>query len=257
MENLSALQYVAIALLFAWSGFVRSGLGFGGAVLVLPFLLLIVNDLLVFLPLIAVHQILFGIWVPLRGRIQGTAGQHIGGADWAYLRRALPWILPLSLLGVLGLLTLPPRVMSAIVYLIVIAYALGYVFNRPVRSSTPASDSALLMLGGYFSGSSMIGGPLMVAVFASHVERERLRDTMIATWLILVSIKLVSFVAAGVDLQLMHHLWLLPCVLGGQFAGEKLHDWLLAADASRFYRALGLVLLLTCLVGLSSSLRLA
>ena len=255
MDDLSALQYVAIALLFAWSGFVRSGLGFGGAVLVLPFLLLIVNDPLVFLPLIAVHQILFGVWVLLRARLAQDADKPARGADWAYLRRALPWILPLSLLGVFGLITLPSRVMSAIVYLIVIAYSLGYVLNLPVRSRGSVSDAALLMLGGYFSGSSMIGGPLMVAVFASHVARERLRDTMIAAWFILVSIKLLSLVIVGVDLQLMHHLWLLPCVLAGQLFGERLHGWLLAADASRFYRALGLVLLLTCVVGLGVSLR--
>ena len=36
MEGLHPLHYAAIALLFAWSGFVRAGLGFGGAVLVLP-----------------------------------------------------------------------------------------------------------------------------------------------------------------------------------------------------------------------------
>jgi len=33
MEGLENWQLLAIALLFVWSGFVRSGLGFGGAVL--------------------------------------------------------------------------------------------------------------------------------------------------------------------------------------------------------------------------------
>ena len=33
MEGLDAWQYLLIALLFVWGGFVRSGLGFGGAVL--------------------------------------------------------------------------------------------------------------------------------------------------------------------------------------------------------------------------------
>ncbi|HBO13697.1 MAG TPA: permease, partial [Halieaceae bacterium] len=36
MADLAAWQYAAIAVLFVWSGFVRSGLGFGGAVLTLP-----------------------------------------------------------------------------------------------------------------------------------------------------------------------------------------------------------------------------
>ena len=40
MSELSVLQYCLIALIFIWSGFVRSGLGFGGAVLSLLFLLM-------------------------------------------------------------------------------------------------------------------------------------------------------------------------------------------------------------------------
>lgn len=53
-------------LIFIWSGFVRSGLGFGGAVLSLPFLLLVLDDPLVFLPIIAVHLLVFSsltIWM--------------------------------------------------------------------------------------------------------------------------------------------------------------------------------------------------
>jgi hypothetical protein len=52
MSQLEIYQYVLIALIFVWSGFVRSGLGFGGAVMSLPFLLLIDNQPLVFLPII-------------------------------------------------------------------------------------------------------------------------------------------------------------------------------------------------------------
>ena len=59
MEGLETWQYLAIGLLFVWGGFVRSGLGFGGAVLTLPFLLMVHNAPLVFLPVIAVHLLLF------------------------------------------------------------------------------------------------------------------------------------------------------------------------------------------------------
>ena len=44
MADLLWYQYVLIGLIFAWSGFVRTSLGFGGAVLALPFLLLVVNE---------------------------------------------------------------------------------------------------------------------------------------------------------------------------------------------------------------------
>ncbi|HRQ57795.1 MAG TPA: hypothetical protein PLN31_10285 [Azoarcus taiwanensis] len=48
MADLLWYQCVLIGLIFVWSGFVRTGLGFGGAVLALPFLLLVHNDPLVF-----------------------------------------------------------------------------------------------------------------------------------------------------------------------------------------------------------------
>ncbi|MGO1601173.1 MAG: sulfite exporter TauE/SafE family protein, partial [Halomonas sp.] len=50
MTDLLWYQYAIIGLIFAWSGFVRTSLGFGGAVLALPFLLLVTNEPLVFLP---------------------------------------------------------------------------------------------------------------------------------------------------------------------------------------------------------------
>ena len=37
----------------------RSGLGFGGALFTLPFLLLIYNDPLIFLPIISLHLLFF------------------------------------------------------------------------------------------------------------------------------------------------------------------------------------------------------
>ncbi|AUN95603.1 TSUP family transporter [Pseudazoarcus pumilus] len=257
MENLHPLQYVAIGALFVWSGFVRAGLGFGGAVLVLPLLLLIVDDALVFLPVIAVHMLIFGLWAALRGALRpaGTTAARTSGVDWTYLARATPWMLPPAIVGIFGLLTLPPRVTSAIIFAIVVAYALGYVFARPIRSRGPKSDAALLALGGYVMGNSLIGGPLIVAVFAAHVARERLRDTLLVAWVGMVVIKLVSFVAAGVDLQLVHHVWLLPCALLGHVAGQRLHDRLLMSDATRFFRALGVLLLALGIFGLIDTLR--
>ena len=66
MADLAFYQYSFVGLIFVWSGFVRSGLGFGGAVLSLPFLLLVLDDPLIFLPLIAVHLLVFSsltIWI--------------------------------------------------------------------------------------------------------------------------------------------------------------------------------------------------
>ncbi len=66
----------------------------------------------------------------------------------------------------------------------------------------------------------------------------------------LVSIKMAAFVWAGVDLQLIHHLWLLPCVTVGHLIGLRFHNRMLHNDSGQFFRVLGVTLLVTSAVGL-------
>lgn len=254
MADLDWYQYVFIGLIFAWSGFVRTSLGFGGAVLSLPFLLLVSNEPLVFLPIIAVQLLLFSSWIAWQGhREVKTAGKPgESNIDWAYLIKALKIMIVPKLIGVVGLLTLPARTMTTIIFIIVLIYALSYVLNRPFRSQNKYVDYVLLGLGGYVSGTSLIGAPLIVAVFASHVARHQLRDTLFVLWFILVVIKMVSFIIAGVDLQLEHHLWLLPCAFVGHLLGERVHRYMMAGNTALFFRVLGGVLILVSVVGLIS-----
>lgn len=255
MSDLQLYQYILIALLFIWSGFVRSGLGFGGAVLTLPFLLLVVDNPLIFLPIIGVHLMFFSCLITWQNRqrvkraVPDTGG-GISTIDWTYLRFALLVMIVPKLIGIFGLLTLPASLMSSIIYCIVIAYALSYIFNRPFTSNSRGLDILFLILGGYVSGTSLIGAPLIAAVFASHVSREKLRDTLFVLWFILVLIKMVSFIIAGVDLQLIHHLWLLPCAFIGHLLGERLHKKLVGAENKVFFRALGSVLIVVSTLGL-------
>src|SRR5690554_437315 len=274
MSDLSLIQYVLITLIFIWSGFVRSGLGFGGAVLSLPFLLLVKDDPLVFLPIIAVHLLVFSsltIWMNNRGNRKSKetdgSGQKLTGfgpdafakvqegtVDWPYLWRMLGIMLVPKLIGVFGLFTLPPNVLSAIIFVIVAIYSVSYILNRPFRSNSKAVDVALLMTGGYISGTSLIGAPLIIAVAAQHVAREKLRDTLFGLWFILVLIKLAAFIWVGLDLQLIHHLWLLPCAAIGHMVGLRFHDRILKAETPVFFRMLGIVLLAVSSVGVVSVL---
>ncbi|WP_417222960.1 TSUP family transporter [Amphritea sp.] len=259
MADLQLYQYILIGLLFIWSGFIRSGLGFGGAVLTLPFLLLIIDDPLVFLPIIGVHLMVFSLLITWqsRQRVQQAAIKDQAAEstiDWRYLRYALLIMIVPKMIGIFGLLTLSGSLMSAIIYVIVIAYAISYVLNRPFKSNHRGLDIFFLVLGGYVSGTSLIGAPLIAAVFAAHVSREKLRDTLFVLWFILVVIKLSSFVVAGVDLQLMHHLWLLPCAYIGHLFGQQVHSKLMSADTQVFYRVLGTVLILVSSLGLMKTL---
>ncbi|MFT5707171.1 MAG: putative membrane protein YfcA [Oceanospirillaceae bacterium] len=254
MEQLAPIQLALVGLVFIWSGFVRSGLGFGGAVLALPFLLLIHNDPLLFLPLIAVHLLIFSAWMSITNYRNVNKGlekkNNISTIDWQYLKYAMLIMIIPKLIGVFGLLTMPPKLMTSIIFVVVLVYAIGYVINRPFKSNNKVLDSVFLMLGGYISGASLIGAPLIVAVFASHVTKHKLRDTLFVLWFMLVLIKVTAFALAGVDFQWVHHLWLLPLVTIGHVLGQKLHDKLVNASTPVFYRFMGSVLILISVLGL-------
>ena len=257
MTDLTPIQYGVIALTFVWSGFVRSGLGFGGAVLSLPFLLLIHNEPLVFLPIISVQLMVFASLTIVRNNRTAAlnAAENDGGTvDWRYLGRILAIMIVPKLIGVLGLITLPNTLMSLIIFGIVSVYAMSYVLNRPFRSNSRTLDVVFLVLGGYISGTSLIGAPLIIAVAAQHLARHQLRDTLFALWFILVTIKMAAFIYAGVDLQLIHHTWLLPCAALGHILGLHAHARILKAETPIFYRLLGSVLLTISGIGLWQSL---
>lgn len=254
MENLSWVQIILIGIIFVWSGFVRSGLGFGGAVLSLPFLLLIVNDPLIFLPLIAVQLLLSSGWIIWKSHVrhrESSRGAPVESyIDWGYLKKGLKIMIIPKMIGVVGLLTLSPKLMSMIILIIVSAYSIGYIINRPIQHKSKWIDVGMLSLGGYISGTSLTSAPLVIPVFAQYVPKHKLRDTLFVLWFILTAIKLVSFIIAGVDLQLEHQLWLLPCATVGHILGERLHQRIIAAETPTFFRWLGISLLVVSVVGL-------
>ncbi len=266
MLDLFWWQYALIGVIFVWSGFVRSGLGFGGAVLALPFLLLVLNDPLVFLPIISIHLLVFSSWIAIQGartnqkqtavvNLKGGVGHETpGNIAWAYLRKALGIMIIPKLIGVFGLLTLPGNIVTIVIFVIVAIFAVSYIVNKPFYSNNKTLDTLFLMLGGYVSGTSLIGAPLIVSVFATKVPRHQLRDTLFVLWFILVTIKMTSFVMAGVDLQLVHQLWLLPCALLGHVFGQRLHQRIVEAETPRFFQFVGIALLVVCVFGIYTSL---
>lgn len=248
MAELALWQYFLIALLFVWGGFVRSGLGFGGAVLTLPFLLLILDQPLVFLPIIGVHLLVFS-WLTMW---QSHRSEHTATTiNWPFVRWALLVMAIPKAIGVLGVITLPGELISGFIFTIVTVYSLSYIFNKPFRSNNKAVDTALVALGGYVSGTSLIAAPLVVPVAAGRVAKEQLRDSLFALWFILVAVKLAAFMAAGVDMQWIHHLWLLPCAALGHVIGLRFHDYALQRETVFFFRVLGCGLLVVSLVGLA------
>ena len=234
------LQTLLIGLIFLWTGFVRTGLGFGGAALGLPLMLFIDSQPLLWLPIIGSHLLFFS-GLTLRTRLNNV--------DWAYLRRSSLYIIPAALVGVFGLLNLPNRWLLIFIYSITLFYAFIWVMNWAIHSRHDWVDKLLLILGGYVAGTSLTGAPLMVAVYMRNVAKTQLRDTLFVLWFILVAIKMSTFAAVGVDLHLPTALMLLPVAAIGHVLGLKAHDAITRND-QHFKRWIGLGLMIVSGLGL-------
>lgn len=234
-------QWVAILLIFIWSGFVRTGIGFGGAALGLPLLLLVEEEPLLWLPIIGIHLLVF---------TSITAGGRLRNIDWPFVRWSMGWMIVPKIVGVIGLLSLPTRWMVIFVFSISAAYAVSWIVQRQVAVNTPWFDRALLVLGGYVSGASLVGAPLIAAVAIRKVPLTRYRDTLFVLWFLLVCIKMSAFLVVGVDLHLGWALALLLPAGIGHVVGLRFHERLVHGDARKTRRVLGVGLLAVSLAGL-------
>lgn len=239
--DFSVTELVLIGLIFIWTGFVRSGLGFGGAALGLPLMLFIYNQPIYWLPIIGSH-LLFFTSLTLRSRLNNV--------DWDYLKKSSIYIIPPALVGVFGLINLPNTWLIIFIYSVTLFYAVIWFLNMNIRSNNKWLDKFLLAVGGYVAGTSLTGAPLMVAVFMRNVAAEQLRNTLFVLWFILVFIKMSTFIAFDVDIHILTAIYLLPVAAIGHFVGIKTHELILKND-QRFKRIIGGVLIIISLLGLS------
>ncbi|WGZ95971.1 MAG: TSUP family transporter [Candidatus Thiothrix putei] len=238
--DFSVSQTLLVCLLFVWAGFVRTGLGFGGAALGLPLMLFINPDPLLWLPIIGTHLLFFsGL----------TLSQRLHNVDWAYLRQSSLYIIPPAIIGVFGLVSLPTLWLNVFIYSVSLLYGFIWMLNRTIESHQDWGDKLLLILGGYVAGTSLTGAPLMVAVYMRHVAKEQLRDTLFVLWFVLVSIKMSTFLALSVDMNVMAALLLIPVAAIGHVLGLKAHNAITQNDAL-FKRWIGGGLVIVSALGL-------
>ncbi len=238
------VELVLVGLIFMWAGFVRTGLGFGGAALGLPLMLLIGGSPVYWLPIIGLHLLFFSSM---------TLFKSIKKVDWPYLKHSLLWIIPPTLVGVAGLLSLPDTVVIIFIYSITIFYAITWVFDQKITSHKPWVDKFLLIMGGYVAGTSLTGAPLIVAVYMRHVDKAYLRNTLFVLWFILVSIKMATFVLIGVAIDWVFSLSLIPIAAIGHVIGIRTHQKIIENDQV-FKRWIGRALLLISGAGLLKTL---
>ena len=239
--NFTTTELVLIALIFIWTGFVRSGLGFGGAALGLPLMLFIYNQPIYWLPIIGSH-LLFFTSLTLRSRLNNV--------DWVYLKKSSIYIIPPALVGVFGLINLPNNWLIIFIYSVTLFYAVIWFLNMNIRSNNQWLDRFLLAVGGYVAGTSLTGAPLMVAVFMRNVTAEQLRNTLFVLWFILVAIKMSTFKTLGIDIHLLTAIYLLPVAAIGHVIGLKMHNLILKND-QLFKRVIGGVLIVISVLGLT------
>ena len=239
-EQFTYHQLALIGLIFIWTGFVRSGLGFGGAALGLPLLLFLDNRPVYWLPIIGAHLLFFS-GLTLRTRLHNV--------DWVFLKRASVYVLPAAIIGVLGLLNLPNQWLVIFIYSVTIFYGVMWLLNLELNSKNPWLDRGLLILGGYVAGTSLSGAPLMVAVFMRNIPFHQLRNTLFVLWFVLVSIKMLTFILLSVELHFHSAAVLIPIAAIGHVIGLRTHDLILQND-QLFKRLIGGVLILICILGL-------
>ena len=112
--------------------------------------------------------------------------------NWPFVRYTLLIMIVPKLAGVIGLLMLPTDLMNIIIFTLITGYALTYIFDKPLQSNSRTVDVILLAAAAYISGTSLIGGPLVIAVALRHIKPHEFRNTLFMVWWILVSIKLNS-----------------------------------------------------------------
>jgi len=233
-------EIILTGLLFIWTGFVRSGLGFGGAALGLPLLLFIDDRLLFWLPIVGIHLLFFS-GLTLRKRLNNV--------DWNYLRQSSVLIIPGALVGIMGLVNLPNQWLLIFIYSVTLFYAVIWVLDRAILSRNLWADRLLLLTGGYVAGTSLTGAPLMVAVYMRNVSREQLRNTLFVLWFILVVLKLSTLSALGINLQWIPALMLLPVAAIGHVIGLRAHE-VIMHNERRFRRVIGCGLIIISVIGL-------
>jgi uncharacterized membrane protein YfcA len=240
LETFSVVELSFIAMIFVWTGFVRTGIGFGGAALGLPFMLLIFNSPIYWLPIVSAHLLFFsGL----------TLAASLNEVDWKALKASLWWIMPSALVGVFGLINLPNQWLVIFVYSVTLFYSLIWLFDKAIESHNPVVDKILLIVGGYVTGATLTGAPLIVAVLANHVNRAQLRNTLFVLWVMLVSLKMITFLSLGVEIDWALALILFPIVAVGHVIGLKLHNKIIENERI-FKRFLGVILLVISLIGL-------
>jgi len=191
--------------------------GFGSTVLALPVLAHFM-PLKFAVPLLMLLDLVAGLTLSARAR-SGVRRDEI----W----RLVPFLLAGLALGVFLLVGLPERPLLAALGVFLLAYAgYGLVRRGGEFSLAPFWAAPFGLAGGIFAALFGTGGVLVSLYVAGRLkDKSELRATVAAAVLVNSGGRLVLFGAVGLLTAdvLLSALWLLPSVVIGLFAGQRLH----------------------------------
>lgn len=183
------MNYFLIFIIIFIAYVVEGLTGFGGAVIALPFLSILIglNDAVT---LILVISSLFGIYILLKKR------QDV---DWKQYIRIITFMALGLPIGILLGQYLPQNVLKTALGLFTLTAGIKGLWFRSVSKKAPMFLMRLCLVGGgILQGAFATGGPLVIVYAKSMIqEKHKFRATLILVWLTLNAILLTERLMTG------------------------------------------------------------
>ncbi len=216
--------YALIFLVIFLANTASSLTGFGGTILALPFVAMLIG-LKVAVPVLVIQAWVLAIFIVAQAR------RHISWRDWGKIILFVVIGLPVGI-WVAGVVPENPLKIALGLFTLGVG-AYGVVRPMPREDSRERlagwrghALTALLALGGVVHGAFATGGPLIV-VYCTRALRDKsvFRATMSMTWLTLNTILLTQWLVRGVITtpQLSLAAMCIPFTLGGMALGTFAH----------------------------------
>lgn len=217
-------EYALIFLVILLANTASSLTGFGGTILALPFVAMLIG-LKVAVPVLVIQAWVLAVFIVTQAR------RHISWRDWGKIILFVVIGLPVGI-WVAGVVPENPLKIALGLFTLGVG-AYGVVHPLPREDSRERlagwrgqALTVLLALGGVVHGAFATGGPLIV-VYCTRALRDKsvFRATMSMTWLTLNTILLTQWLIRGVITvsQLSLAAMCIPFTLGGMVLGTFAH----------------------------------
>jgi len=212
---------VIIVLILTVTSTVGATMGFGLAVLSLPFITLFA-DIKILVPMLGTIGTIASAYLSFRNR------QHI---QWRELRRIMMWCLFAFPLGLFAFHFLPMGKLNILFGIFIIVVSLEGLWDtyriERREALNPLFGRFMLLVGGFIHGAFTTGGPAIVAYAEGSMRsKEQFRATLLCLWALMNPIFLaVYFISSS---RQMAPVWMsiccLPAIVIGTFLGQRIHS---------------------------------